>query len=92
MEKILSQIKVELMNSIAIKNHMDNTSSRIVYPKERATREHILNKFVPDLIKSDIWFHILKLVSQINFPHQQTLARSKEYSEKMLEGRFIYAI
>ena len=54
MGKSLSQIKVRLMNSIAIKLHVENLKSILVYAEGRATREHILKIFTPDLIKSDL--------------------------------------
>ena len=37
MEKILSHIKVHFMNAIAIKLHMENTRSILVYAEGRAT-------------------------------------------------------
>ena len=54
MGNIQSQLKVNLMNSIAIKLHVENTSSRSVYAERRSTREHILKIFSPDLINSHI--------------------------------------
>ena len=70
MEKILSQLKAKLMNSIVITLHRVNTRSRSVYAEKRATKGQILNKFALDLIKSDLWFHILNFVSQRNLPHK----------------------
>ena len=60
MQNILSQLNACLMKSIAIKLHVENTKSISVYEEGRATREQILKRFVPYLIKSDTWFHILK--------------------------------
>ena len=53
-EKSLSHLKVCLMNSIAIKLHVENTRSISVYAEGRATKQHILKRFAPDLIKSDL--------------------------------------
>ena len=47
-----------------------NQISRLAYAEGRATKEQILRKFALDLIKSDLWSHILKFVSQRNLPHQ----------------------
>ena len=74
-EKSLSDIKVCLMNSISIKLHVNNPRSRSVYAKVKATRGKILKIFGPNLIKSDLWFHILKFVSQSNFSPQRTLVK-----------------
>ena len=74
MEKILSQIKVYLMNSIVIKLRGENRRSRLAYAEGRATKEQILRKFALYLIKSDLWSHILNFVSQRNLPHQIILA------------------
>ena len=63
------------MISTAIKIYVENPRSRSVYVEEIDTREEILKIFAPDLIKSDLWFHILKFVSQINLPHQITLVK-----------------
>ena len=52
--KSLSQLKVLLMNSIAIKLNVENPRSGLVYEEVRATREQILKRFSPDLIKSDL--------------------------------------
>ena len=60
MEKILSKIKVCLINSISIKLPVDNPSSISVYAQGRAMIELILKIFVPYLIKSDLWFQNLK--------------------------------
>ena len=68
MEKILSQIKVSLINSIAIKPHVENPRLISVYAEGRTIRGQILKISVPYLIKSDLWFHILKFVSQRNLP------------------------
>ena len=54
MGKSLSQFKVSLMNSIATKLHVENLRSRLVYAEVRATREKILKRFAPDLIKSEL--------------------------------------
>ena len=61
-----SQLKAPLMNSSAIRIDMEHPRSISVYEEGRATSIHILKRFVPDLIKSDLWFHILKFASQIN--------------------------
>ena len=45
----------------------------IIKSYQRTDLEEICSRFVPDLIKSDLWFHILDLVSQINIPPQITL-------------------
>ena len=47
-------------------NPRGNPRSIPVYEEGRATRENILKIFVPDSIKSDLWFHILKFVSHRN--------------------------
>ena len=54
MEKSLSQLKVYLMNSIFIKLRGGNQRSRSAYAEGRATKEHIMNKFALDFIKSDL--------------------------------------
>ena len=58
-EKSLSQLKALLMNSISTKLLVENPRSRSVYSERRATRGKILKIFVPDLINSDLQFHIL---------------------------------
>ena len=63
------------MNLIAIKLHMENARSVSVYAEGRATRGKILKTFVPDLIKSDLWFHILMFISQKNLSPQRTLVK-----------------
>ena len=73
MDKSLSQLKVYFMNSIIIKLHGVNKISRSVYAEGRATKLQILKKFALYLIKLDLWFHILKFVSQINLPYQRIL-------------------
>ena len=75
MEKSLSHLKVYLMKSIFIKIHGLNPRSRSVYAEVKSTKEQILKRFAPDLIKSDHWFHILKFVSQRNLPHQIILVK-----------------
>ena len=70
MKKSLSQLKVYLMNSIAIKLHGLNQRSRSVYAEGRSTKGQILKKFALDLIKSDLWSHIFNFFSQRNLPHQ----------------------
>ena len=75
MGKSLSHLKVYLMNSIFIKIHGGNTLSRSVYAEGRATKERILKIFAPDLIKSDLWFHILKLITKRNLPQQVILMK-----------------
>ena len=47
--------------------NMGNPRSRSVYVKGKATSRQISKNFGPDFIKSDMWFHILKFVSQ-KFP------------------------
>ena len=75
MENILSQIKARLMNSISTKIHVKNPKSISVYAEVRATIGHILKRFVPYLIKSDLWFYILNFVFQINLSPQTTLVK-----------------
>ena len=75
MGKILSYTKAQLMKSITIKLLVENPRSRLVYEEGRAIREHILKIFDPYLIKSDMWLHIMKFISQKNLPHQRKLAR-----------------
>ena len=53
----------------------ENPRSISVYAEGRANREQILNIYVPNLIKSDLWFQISKFVSQKNLPPQITLVR-----------------
>ena len=74
-EKSLSHLNVHLMNSIAIKTLVGNPSSSLVYAKGRATIEQILKRFDIYLIKSYLWFQILKFFSQRNIPHQRTLLK-----------------
>ena len=50
-----------------------NQRSRSAYAEGPATKEHILKKFALDLIKSDLWSHILNFVSQRNLRHQRIL-------------------
>ena len=64
------------MNSITIKINMENPKTISVFAEERTTKGNILKKFVPNLIKSDLLFNILTLVSQINQPQQRTLMKS----------------
>ena len=73
MDNSTYQINVLSMNLISIKLHMENIRSISVYIEGRATRGQILKIFVPDLINSDLWFHILKLFSQINLSPQRKL-------------------
>ena len=73
MDKILSHLNACLINSITIKLHVENPRSISVYAEGRSTREQILKRFAPYLIKSDQWFHILKFVSQRIIPPQRTL-------------------
>ena len=73
MENNLTQIKAPLINSIATKIYLVDTRSRLVYTEGIATRGHVLKRFVPDLINSDLLFHILNLVSLINLSPQKTL-------------------
>ena len=75
MDKSLSQFKVYLMNSILVKLYGLNPIFISVYAEERVTKEHILKRFTPDLIKSDLWFHILNFVYQRNLPHQRVLVK-----------------
>ena len=73
MDKRLAQLKVYLMKSIVIKLHGVNQRSRSFYAEGRAIKGQILKNFALDLIKSDLWFHILKFVSQRNLPHLRIL-------------------
>ena len=57
------------------KIHMENTRLKSVYSEGIATRGQILNIFVPDLIKSDLRFHILKFFYKRNVPPQRTLVK-----------------
>ena len=75
MENIQSQLKARFMNSRAIIINVENTSSIAVYLEGRTTRGHIMKLFGPYLIKSDLCFHILKLVSQRNLRPQTTLVK-----------------
>ena len=75
MDKRLSQLKALLMNLISIKIHVENPRSISVYIEGRATRGKILKRFGPYFIKSYLWFHMLKLVSQINLSPQRTLVK-----------------
>ena len=76
MGKILSHLKVSLMNLITIKLPVENTRPRLVYAERRATRKQILKRFNPDLIKADLWFHILKFFSQRNLQNQVTFVKA----------------
>ena len=73
MEKSPSYIKDLLINSSTIRLNVGNTRSRSVYAEGRATRVHTLKIFGTDLINSELWFHILKFISQRNFSPQGTL-------------------
>ena len=73
MDNSTYQINVLSMNLISIKLHMENIRSISVYIEGRAMRGQILKIFVPDLINSDLWFHILKLFYQINLSPQRKL-------------------
>ena len=64
------------MNSIVIKLHGVNPRSISVYAEGRATKEEILKRFAPDLIKSYLWFHTLKFVTQRNLPQQRILEKA----------------
>ena len=75
MKRSISQLKALLVNSMAIKIDVDNPNSISVNAEGEATREHILKRFASDLIKLDLWFHILNLVSQRNLPPQITLVK-----------------
>ena len=44
-----------------------------VHAEGRYSRGNIQKRFAPDLIKSDLWFHILKLFSQRSLSHQRAL-------------------
>ena len=55
------------------KNWRGSPKSISVYAEGRATRGQILKIFGPYFIKSDLWFHILKFVSQINLSPQGKL-------------------
>ena len=70
-EPITAQVVIDEL--IAIKLSGENQRSRLAYAGVKATKEQILNKFALDLIKSDLWSHILKFVSQRNLPHQRIL-------------------
>ena len=67
------------MNLEVIKLLVENPRSRLVYVEGRATREHILKRLFPYLIKSYLWFHVLKLVSQRNLPHQRILVKVQKF-------------
>ena len=41
--------------------------------RRKSYQRELLEEFTLDLIKSDLWFHILKLVSQRNLSHQRIL-------------------
>ena len=66
MENKPSHNKAQMMKSRAIRLNVVNPKSISVYSEVRATRGNILNKFSPYLIKSDLWFHILKILYQVN--------------------------
>ena len=73
MGKIPSQLKDHLMNSIAIRHHSVNPGSISFYIEGKYTRGWILKIFVPYLINLDLWFHILKFISQKIFQPQRIL-------------------
>ena len=66
MYKIPSHPALHLMKYSAIRINMGNTMSILVHEEGIATRGKILKRFGLDLIKSDLWFHILNFVSQRN--------------------------
>ena len=67
-EPITSQGVLDELNRHQTPRGKSNTRS--VYVEGRATKEQILKKFSLDLIKLDLWSHILKFLSQRNLPHQ----------------------
>ena len=69
------QKRGHLMNSSNIRINMVNLRSRFVYDKGKDTRGQILKKFVQYLIKSDMWFQILKCVSHRRLIHPKTLEK-----------------
>ena len=91
-EKILTHLKACLINSTTIKIHVENPSSRSVYTEGRSTRGQILNRFSPYFIKSDLWFHILKFISQINLSPKEHWLIFKGSSEIIPEISFICEI
>ena len=56
-------------------NPRENPRSISVYAEVRATKGQILKILVPDLIKSEIWFHILIFISRINLSPQRTFVK-----------------
>ena len=70
-ESITDQDILDKLN--LYQNPFGKSKVKIIFAEVRATREEILKRFSLDLIKSDLWFHILKFVSQRNLQHQRTL-------------------
>ena len=66
MEKKSPYPKKKLIISSTTILNIGNIRSRAVYAKGRATRGNILKIFGTYLINSDLWFHTLNFVSQIN--------------------------
>ena len=72
MDNTPSQLKARSMNSSAIILNVENTRPTSVYQEGISNRGQILKRFVPYLIKSDLWFHILRFVSHRNLSPQIT--------------------
>ena len=62
-KKSLSHLKVLLMNKFTITRHVENSSSIPVYKEGRDNIGNILKILDPFLMKSELWFYILKFVS-----------------------------
>ena len=82
MGKVISHLKVHLMNSIAIKLHVENPKSILVYAEGRFIREQILKVFSPDLINSELWFHILKFISPKLPPKPKNIGESLKVTHR----------
>ena len=65
-EKIPPHNKSHFMKFRNTRLNVENIMSRSIFSEGRANRGYILNIFGPNFIKSCLWFHMLKLVSQRN--------------------------
>ena len=71
---------------------LGKSKAKISLCGRKDTRRHVLKRSAIDLIKSYLYFHILKFVSQRTPPHQIVLVNFKRSSETIMEIGFICAI
>ena len=72
-EPIIAQGALDEINHH--KNPRRKSNTNISLYRRKIYQRTDLETFAPDLIKSDLWFHILKLVSQRKLPHQIILMK-----------------